>query len=105
MMIGNDGEVKLIDFGLSLIREGQNNKLRSAGSPYYFAPEVFDGIYGNKCDIWSLGVSFFEMLSNKPDQNCYPFPANSFDELKHKVKKGAFKTLKHLSHECQDLLK
>lgn len=82
IMIGNDGEVKLIDFGLSMIREGQSNKLRSAGSPYYFAPEVFDGVYGNKCDIWSLGVSFYELLSNKRDPHCYPFPANSMEELK-----------------------
>ena len=80
-MIGNDGEVKLIDFGLSLIREGQNNQLKSAGSPYYFAPEVFNGVYGNKCDIWSLGVSFYEMLSDKEDPFCYPFPAETFEEL------------------------
>ena len=82
IMIGNDGEVKLIDFGLSLVREGQQNKLRSAGSPYYFAPEVFDGVYGNKCDIWSLGVSFYELLSNKKEPHCFPFPASTMEELK-----------------------
>lgn len=89
-MIGNDGEIKIIDFGLSMVREGQNNKLRSAGSPYFFAPEVFSGVYGNKCDIWSLGVSFYQMLSDKEDPDCYPFPAQSYIELKRKIRNGNF---------------
>jgi serine/threonine protein kinase len=75
IMIGNDGEVKLIDFGLSLVREGTENNLNQAGSPYYFAPEVFKKVYGRDVDIWSLGVSFYEMLSGKEEPDCFPFPA------------------------------
>ena len=59
LMFGSDGEVKLIDFGLSLIRKGSYNRIKMGGTPYYFAPEVINQSYGKECDIWSLGVSFY----------------------------------------------
>ena len=59
LMFGGNGEVKLIDFGLSLIKKGAYNKIELAGTPYYFAPEVIDEVYGKECDIWSLGVTFY----------------------------------------------
>jgi len=59
IMFGKDGQIKLIDFGLSLIRAGNYSKLKTAGTPYYFAPEVTLKKYGKQCDIWSLGVSFY----------------------------------------------
>jgi len=38
----------------------------SIGTPYYIAPEVLDGKYTHKCDIWSVGVIAFLMLSGNP---------------------------------------
>lgn len=56
--------IKLIDFGLSSsfisITEGQSkpNLLRMrtpVGTKMYVAPEVYNRVYTEKCDIWSAG--------------------------------------------------
>lgn len=62
-MIGSDGELKIIDFGLSKRQIG-NKKLQTiAGTPYYMAPEVLDGRYDSKCDVWSMGVLLYVFMS------------------------------------------
>lgn len=37
-----------------------------AGTPYYISPEVLEGKYDEGCDIWSLGVILFILLSGVP---------------------------------------
>ena len=33
------------------------------GTPYYLSPEICESLpYGQKSDVWSLGVVLFEML-------------------------------------------
>ncbi|CAJ1455888.1 unnamed protein product, partial [Effrenium voratum] len=39
--------------------------MQRAGTPHYMAPEVYEGQYGDKADVWSIGVMIFEMLSNR----------------------------------------
>jgi calcium-dependent protein kinase len=33
------------------------------GTPFYVAPEVLEGCYDYRCDIWSIGVMFYFMLT------------------------------------------
>lgn len=64
VMIGRDNEIKLIDFGLSKRSKDKTSHLTTiAGTPYYMAPEVLDGDYNYKCDIWSLGVLLYVLVS------------------------------------------
>lgn len=62
IMITNENTVRLIDFGLSKV--SKYRKLTTiAGTPYYMAPEVLQGNYSTKADIWSLGVLLYTLVS------------------------------------------
>ena len=61
--------MKIIDFGNStFIKPGERLKSKF-GSVYYVAPEVLQSSYNEKCDVWSLGVILFLLLSGKPPFN------------------------------------
>ena len=62
------------------------------GSPYYIAPEVLTGSYGKECDIWSLGVTLYQLLTGG-----MPFDGNNQTEVFDKVKKGVFKMPSNMS--------
>ena len=55
------------------------------GTPYYIAPEILDGSYTEKCDIWSIGVIVYIMLCGRP-----PFSGNNEDDIMNKVRIGAY---------------
>mmetsp|Transcript_45000 Transcript_45000/g.104110 ORF Transcript_45000/g.104110 Transcript_45000/m.104110 type:complete len:561 (+) Transcript_45000:3-1685(+) len=53
--------LKLIDFGFSRFARDKRMKL-GCGTLSYMAPEVLDGDYSLKCDMWSAGVVVFILL-------------------------------------------
>ena len=70
LVIGNDGTVKVTDFGLAkqalvdadLTLEGQ-----TIGTPKYLSPEQASGAAVDaRSDIYSLGVTMYEMVSGRP---------------------------------------
>jgi calcium-dependent protein kinase len=64
--------LKIADFGAAVFFD-PNKKLKDlVGTPYYMAPEVINGIYDEKCDVWSCGVILYILLSGSP-----PFNGNS----------------------------
>ena len=57
-------DLKLIDFGLSK-KFGDRTKMNTfAGTPRYLAPEIQQKtMYDYKCDLWSIGVLLYFMLT------------------------------------------
>uniref|UniRef100_A0A8C2ZSQ7 Mitogen-activated protein kinase kinase kinase 3 n=1 Tax=Cyclopterus lumpus TaxID=8103 RepID=A0A8C2ZSQ7_CYCLU len=67
----SEGNVKLGDFGASKRLQTicmSGTGIRSVtGTPYWMSPEVISGEgYGRKADVWSLGCTVVEMLTEKP---------------------------------------
>ena len=83
IMLTTDGVAKLADMGLARqIGDGTFEEIGKAfGTPYYIAPEQ---VVGNpdidfRADIYSLGATFYEMLSGRP-----PFTAKTPQQIMQK---------------------
>lgn len=79
--------MKLIDFGTSVIyRKGENLK-GVHGTSYYIAPEVLNSFYDERCDVWSIGVITYILLSGRP-----PFedPDQDDEKIAKQVLKGVY---------------
>ncbi|KAF4653598.1 hypothetical protein FOL47_010428, partial [Perkinsus chesapeaki] len=65
-----DSKLKLCDFGFgTIVRQGPNGATpltAAMGSVHYVAPEVLEGKYGLQCDMWSVGVILYMLLSGTP---------------------------------------
>jgi protein-serine/threonine kinase len=69
VLITKEGRVRLCDFGVAA--EITTNKLKRStivGTPYWMAPEVITegALYNTKADIWSLGVTIYEIATGNP---------------------------------------
>jgi calcium-dependent protein kinase len=79
-------ELKLVDFGLSNKFSDKFEKLHSTvGTPFYIAPEVLKSNYDSKCDLWSVGIILYIMLSGD-----LPFYAENVNAVFKKIESGVF---------------
>ena len=69
VMLRENGDAALIDFGLARALDGSSASTRTGvlrGSPYYMSPEQAMGeVLDARSDFYSLGIMYYEMLTGK----------------------------------------
>ncbi|KAI9507011.1 snf 1 [Russula earlei] len=101
VLLDDDLNVKIADFGLSNeIKDGDFLKT-SCGSPNYAAPEVIrGGLYtGPEIDVWSAGVILYVMLCGR-----LPFEDDDVQALFTKISQGTYHIPSNLSSDARSLI-
>ena len=84
----SNGLVKIGDLNVSRILK-QKLALTWTGTPYYASPEIWKGKpYDLKSDMWSLGVSLYEICTLFA-----PFECENIEALHSLVIKGKYKPI------------
>jgi len=78
-------DIKVVDFGTAKMFDRNVSEKRRIGSSYYMAPEVLLKSYSEKCDIWSVGVILYILLSK-----CPPFNGKNDNEIYKNIKIGEY---------------
>ena len=92
IMLTQDNEVKICDFGLALITSTDINDTQvmgRLGSPRYMSPEqVSEEMVTNQSDIFSLGVVTYELLTGVS-----PFKADNISAIAKRITREPHKPL------------
>lgn len=85
IMIDNQGNVVLIDFGVSALLSNDDIVKGTVGTLRFYAPEIVRTgdklVMGTKTDVWALGISLFYAATRK-----WPFDAKSIPGLQEQLK-------------------
>ena len=102
ILVNSKNEFKLADFGLARhVQEFDHSLLQTvAGTPLYMAPQILKKTsYTTKCDIWSTGIIFYELLVGK-----LPWTAQNEQELIFNITKRPLVIPSSLSEWAKTLL-
>lgn len=101
ILISKNGDIKIIDFGLSNLFSPRNHLKTFCGSLYFAAPELLQAkqYTGPEVDVWSFGIVLYVLVCGK-----VPFDDQSMPQLHAKIKKGHVDYPPWLSAECRNLI-
>ena len=101
ILISKNGNIKIIDFGLSNLYAPARHLSTFCGSLYFAAPELLNAkLYtGPEVDVWSFGIVLYVLVCGK-----VPFDDQSMPALHAKIKRGLVEYPAWLSNECKSLL-
>jgi carbon catabolite-derepressing protein kinase len=101
VLLDDDLNVKIADFGLSNQMKDGDFLKTSCGSPNYAAPEVIrGGLYtGPEIDVWSCGVILYVMLCGR-----LPFEDEDVQTLFTKISQGSYHMPSYLSPDARGLI-
>lgn len=67
ILIRDDGTVKLGDFGMAVSAMRPSQSIVRAGTPHYFAPEIWRGEPATiATDLYALGATYYYLLTGRP---------------------------------------
>ena len=67
LLVGDNGHLKLTDFGGSNYLEGGNVRYTTCGTQIYHSPEMLlKKGYDTRVDIWAIGILIFELMVGRP---------------------------------------
>ncbi|KAM0933799.1 putative protein kinase CAMK-CAMKL-CHK1 family [Dioscorea sansibarensis] len=87
LLLDSEGNLKVSDFGLSVLKKPGDLLSTACGSPSYVAPEVIaqNNYEGAAADLWSCGVILFELLAGH-----LPFEDRSLTNLYKKITRAEY---------------
>lgn len=87
------GNVKLTDFGIARVAQ-HTLQGSGAGTLGYVAPEQAMGHVSPRSDVFSLGVTFYRMLSGTLPRYPYTWPPAGFDRVRKNINPDLIKVLR-----------
>ena len=106
VVLANNGMAKVVDFGVAqMLGVGEPGR-RAPGTPAYMSPEHLRGEIDARCDVWSFGITLYEMVAG-----CRPYRGTDAESLQEEIRAGALvpldtirpdvpAALAALVHEC-----
>ena len=102
ILIDEDGYLRLVDFGMAKVLQGDEKATSFCGTPEYLAPEIITGEGHNKsADWWSYGILMYEMFFGIP-----PFFCDNQEKMYQLITRADLRFPKkiNISETAKDLL-